>query len=67
VGLIFSFDRPMLYLLLSGGRNVGNLKALEFGRSYMIYTSRAFTLDTTSWVGADMAPLATTYRGKAQY
>jgi len=47
VGLIFSFDRPMKYLLLSGGRTVGNLKALEFGRSYMIYTSRAFTLDTT--------------------
>ena len=30
VGLIFSFDRPMQYLLLSGGRTVGNLKALEF-------------------------------------
>ena len=53
VGLIFSFDRPMQYLLLSGDRTVGNLKALEFGRSYMIYTSRAFTLDTTYWVGAD--------------
>ena len=67
VGLIFSFDRPMQYLLLSNNRTVGNIKALEFGRSYMIYTSRAFTLDTTYWVGADTAPPATTYRGKVQY
>jgi hypothetical protein len=67
VGLLFSFDRPMQYLLLSGGRTVGNLKALEFGRSYMMYTSRAFVLDTTDWVGADTAPPATTYRGRVQY
>jgi hypothetical protein len=65
VGLLFSFDRPMQYLLLSSGRTVGNLKSLEFGRSYMIYTSRAFVLDTTDWVGAALP--ATTYRGKVQY
>jgi hypothetical protein len=67
VGHLFSFDRPMQYLLLSNNRTVGNIKALEFGRSYMIYTSRAFVLDTTYWVGADTAPPATTYRGKVQY
>jgi hypothetical protein len=50
VGLIFSFDRPMQYLLLSNKKTVGNLKAMAFGRSYLIYTSRAFTIDTTSWV-----------------
>ena len=56
VGLIFSFDRPMQYLLLHGHRTVGNLKTLEFGRSYMIYTSRAFTIDTTYWVEPGGAP-----------
>ena len=50
MGLIFSFERPMQYLLLHGHKTVGNLKTLEFGRSYMIYTSKAFTIDTTYWV-----------------
>jgi hypothetical protein len=56
VGLIFSFDRPMQYLLLSNRNTVGNLKTLEFGRSYMIYTSKAFTIDTTTWVGQEVVP-----------
>jgi hypothetical protein len=67
VGLIFSFDRPMQYLLLYGHKTVGNLKAMEFGRSYMIYSSKAFTIDTTYWVGPDTPPPATTYQGKVQY
>jgi hypothetical protein len=67
VGLIFSFDRPMQYLLLSNHKTVGNIKALEFGRSYMIYSSKAFTIDTTYWVGPDTPPPATTYQGKVQY
>jgi hypothetical protein len=67
VGLIFSFDRPMQYLLLYGHKTVGNLKTMEFGRSYMIYSSKAFTIDTTYWVGPDTPPPATTYQGKVQY
>jgi hypothetical protein len=67
VGLIFSFDRPMQYLLLHGHKTVGNLKTMEFGRSYMIYSSKAFTIDTTYWVGPDTPPPATTYQGKVQY
>jgi hypothetical protein len=58
VGLIFSFERPMQYLFLHGHKTVGNIKALEFGRSYMIFTSKAFALDTTNWVGP--SPLPTT-------
>ncbi len=68
VGLLFSFDKPMQYLLLTNRRTVGNLKALEFNRSYMIYTSRAFTIDTTSWVSQETVPATalpkTGYRGK---
>jgi hypothetical protein len=67
VGLIFSFDRPMQYLLLHGHKTVGNLKTMAFGRSYMIYSSKAFTIDTTYWVGPDTPPPATTYQGKVQY
>jgi hypothetical protein len=67
VGLIFSFDHPMQYLLLHGHKTVGNIKALEFGRSYMIYSSKAFTIDTTYWVGPNTPPPATTYRGNVQY
>jgi hypothetical protein len=71
VGLIFSFDRPMQYLLLHGHRTVGNLKTLESGRSYMIFTSRAFTIDTTNWVSQEVIPAttlpSTKHRGKVQY
>jgi hypothetical protein len=71
VGLIFSFDRPMQYLLLHGHRTVGNLKTLEFGRSYMIYTSKAFTIDTTYWVDREVIPAttlpSTKHRGKVSY
>lgn len=56
VGLIFSFDRPMQFLILAKPRTAGNLKTIEFGRSYMIYTSRAFTLNTTSWVNQPAVP-----------
>ena len=68
VGLVFSFDRPMQYLLLHGHKKtVGNLAQFEFGRSYMIYTSKAFNIDTTDWT-ADVAPAtslpSTKYRGK---
>jgi hypothetical protein len=68
VGLIFSFERPMQYLLLHGHKTVGNLKTLEPGRSYMIYTSKAFTIDTTYWVSQEVLPAtvlpSTKYRGK---
>ena len=71
VGLLFSFDRPMQYLLLSNKKTVGNLKAMEFGRSYMIYTSRAFTIDTTSWVSQVVIPAttlpSTKYRGAVSH
>jgi hypothetical protein len=71
VGLLFSFDRPMQYLLLSNYKTVGNLKAMEFGRSYMIYTSRAFAIDTTYWVSKEVIPAttlpSTKHRGKVQY
>jgi hypothetical protein len=67
VGLIFSFDHPMQYLLLHGHKTVGNLKTIVFGRSYMIYSSKPFTIDTTYWVGPDAPPPATTYQGKVQY
>jgi hypothetical protein len=71
VGLIISFDRPMQYLLLHGHRTVGNLKTLESGRSYMIYTSRAFTIDTTYWVSQEVIPAttlpSTKYRGTVSY
>ena len=71
VGLIFSFDRPMQYLLLHGHRTVGNLKTLESGRSYMIFTSRAFSIDTTYWVSQEVIPAtvlpSTKHRGKVQY
>ena len=56
VGLLFSFDKPMQFLILAKPRTVGNLKALEFNRSYMIHTGRAFTIDTTSWVSQDTVP-----------
>lgn len=56
VGLIFSFDRPMQFLILAKPKTAGNLKTIEFGRSYMIYTSRAFTLDTTNWVSRPTVP-----------
>ena len=68
VGLIFSFDRPMQFLILAKPRSAGNLKALEFGRSYLVYTSRAFTIDTTNWVEREAVPAtalpAAKYRGK---
>ncbi len=71
VGLLFSFERPMQYLLLHGHRTVGNLKVLEFGRSYMIYTSRAFTIDTTYWVDREVIPAttlpSTKHRGKLSH
>jgi hypothetical protein len=70
VGLIFSFDHPMQYLLLHGHKTVGNLQTLQFGRSYMIYTSKAFTIDTTQWVSQEVVPAtvlpSTKYRGKIQ-
>jgi hypothetical protein len=71
VGLLFSFDRPMQYLLLPNYKTVGNLKTLEIGRSYMIYTSRAFTIDTTYWVSQEVIPAttlpSTKYRGAVSY
>jgi hypothetical protein len=71
VGLLFSFDRPMQYLLLSNYKTVGNLKTMEFGRSYMIYTSRAFTIDTTYWVSQEVIPAttlpSTKYRGTVSH
>jgi hypothetical protein len=71
VSLIFSFDRPMQYLLLHGHKTVGNLKALEFGRSYMIHSSKAFTIDTTYWVSQDVVPAtvlpSTKHRGKVSH
>jgi hypothetical protein len=71
VGLIYSFDRPMQYLLLSNYKTFGNLKTMEFGRSYMIYTSRAFTIDTTYWIDREVLPAtvlpSTKHRGKVQY
>jgi hypothetical protein len=71
VGLIFSFDRPMQYLLLHGHRTVGTLKTLESGRSYMIFTSRAFSIDTTHWASQEVIPAttlpSTKHRGKVQY
>ncbi len=71
VGLIFSFERPMQYLLLHGHRTVGNLKTLESGRSYMIFTSRAFSIDTTYWVSQEVIPAttlpSTKYRGTVSY
>ncbi len=71
VSLIFSFERPMQYLLLHGHKTVGNLKTLEPGRSYMIYTSRAFTIDTTYWVSQEVVPAtvlpSTKHRGKASH
>lgn len=59
VGLIFSFQRPMQFLILAKPRFAGNLKALEFDRSYLIYTGRAFTIDTTSWVSRPPAAAPT--------
>ena len=71
VGLIFSFDKPMQFLILAKPRTVGNLKALEFNRSYIIYTGRAFTIDTTSWVSQETVPATalpkTRYRGTSQH
>ena len=71
VGLIFSFDRPMQYLLLHGHRTVGNLKTLESGRSYMIFTSRAFSIDTTYWVSQEVLPAtvlpSTKHRGAVSH
>jgi hypothetical protein len=71
VGLIFSFERPMQYLLLHGHKTVGNLKTLEFGRSYMIFTSKAFTIDTTYWVSQEIVPAtvlpSTKHRGKVSH
>ena len=68
--LIFSFERPMQYLLLHGHKTVGNLKTLEPGRSYMIYTNKAFTIDTTYWVSQEVVPAtvlpSTKYRGKVR-
>ncbi|HET6490214.1 MAG TPA: SBBP repeat-containing protein, partial [Syntrophales bacterium] len=70
VGLIFSFDRPMQYLLLANQKTVGNIKALEFGRSYMIYTSKPFVIDTTYWVGPEPLPAtilpASKFQGKVR-
>ncbi len=71
VGLLFSFDRPMQYLLLSNYKTIGNLKSMEIGRSYMIYTSRAFTIDTTYWVSQEVIPAttlpSTKYRGAVSH
>jgi len=71
VGLLFSFDRPIQYLLLSNYKTIGNLKTLEIGRSYMIYTSRAFTIDTTYWVSQEVIPAttlpSTKYRGAVSH
>ena len=65
VGLIFSFDRPMQYLLLPDQKSIGNMKAVEFGRSYLIYTGKAFDLDTTYWVGP--APLPATIQPASKF
>ena len=71
VGLIFSFERPMRYLLLHNHKTIGNIKVLEFGRDYMIYIGRAFTVDTTCWVGPAPLPAtvlpSSTYRGKIKH
>ncbi|MCU0530465.1 MAG: SBBP repeat-containing protein [Syntrophales bacterium] len=71
VGLIFSFDKPMQFLILAKPRTAGNLRTMEFNRSYMIYTSRAFTIDTTSWVSQETVPATalpkTRYRGTSQH
>ncbi len=46
------------------------MKALEFGRSYLIYTSKAFALDTTTWVGPVVAAVtilpASKFQGKVR-
>jgi hypothetical protein len=65
VGLIFSFDMPMQYLLLANQKTMGHIKAVEFSRSYLIYTSKAFTIDTTYWVGP--APRPTTMLPASKY
>jgi hypothetical protein len=71
VGLIFSFERPMQYLLLLKKKTMGNLTTIELGRSYMIHTSTAFTLDTTYWVSQEVVPAtvlpSTKHRGNVSY
>jgi len=58
VGLIFGFDRPVQFLFLTKPRFTGNLRTMEFGRSYTIYTTRPFTIDTTNWESRQAAPSA---------
>jgi len=71
VGIIFSFERPMQYLLLLKKKTMGNLTTIELGRSYMLHTSTAFTLDTTYWVSQEVVPAtvlpSTKHRGKVSY
>jgi hypothetical protein len=65
VGLIFGFDRPVQFLFLTKPRFTGNLRTMEFGRSYTIYTTRPFTIDTTNWESRQAAPSAAPPAAKA--
>ena len=56
VGLIFGFDRSVQFLFLTKPRFTGNLRTMEFGRSYTIYTTRPFTIDTTNWESRKLSP-----------
>lgn len=67
VELIFSLERPMQYLLLLHSGKYGNLKTIEFGRHYYIYSQQAFTIDTTYWVGPDRPAPTTPVPGKVPY
>jgi hypothetical protein len=50
VEVILSLERPMQYLLLLRSGKYGNLRTMDFGRHYYIYSQKAFTIDTTRWV-----------------
>ena len=67
VELIFSLERPMQYLLLLHSGKYGNLKTIEFGRHYYIYSQKVFAIDTTYWVGPDRPPPTTPFPGKVPY
>ncbi|HTZ40664.1 MAG TPA: SBBP repeat-containing protein [Syntrophales bacterium] len=67
VEFIFSFERPMQYLLLLRSGKYGNLKTIEFGRHYDIYSQTGFTIDTTSWLGPDAPKPAPTWPGRAPW
>jgi hypothetical protein len=67
VELIFSLERPLQYVLLLHSGKYGNLKTIEFGRHYYIYSQKAFTIDTTYWVGPDKPPPTTPHPRRLPY